>query len=65
MSQFGAALLPLLEDVPPACGGKKWAQQLMNAVRAQAAISPALLQPRLTANEALTATELQVLRLIE
>ncbi len=64
VSQFGAALLPLLERVPPACGGKKWAQQLMNAVRAQAAIYPALLQPRLTASEALTATELQVLRLM-
>lgn len=46
----------LSRGIPPAC--------LMADVRAQAAIYPRFLQPRLSMSEALTAAEMQVLRLI-
>ena len=45
-------------------GNAKWHKRLMADVRAQAAIYPRFLQPRLSMSEALTAAEMQVLRLI-
>ena len=45
-------------------GNAKWHKRLMADVRAQAAIYPRFLQLRLSMSEALTAAEMQVLRLI-
>ncbi len=45
-------------------GNVKWHKRLMADVRAQAAIYPRFLQPRLSMSELLTAAEMQVLRLI-
>lgn len=45
-------------------GNAKWHKRLMADVRAQAAIYPRFLQPRLSMSEALTAAEMQVLQLI-
>ena len=63
VSGYGAAVLPLLEE----CSRddqSKWYLRLMAAVREQAAYYPAFLQPRTAPGESLTATELQILRLI-
>lgn len=63
VSGYGAAVLPLLEE----CSRddqNKWYLRLMSAVREQAAYYPAFLQPRTAPGESLTATELQILRLI-
>lgn len=63
VSGYGAAVLPLLEE----CSRDdqdKWYLRLMAAVREQAAYYPAFLQPRTAPGESLTATELQILRLI-
>ena len=63
VSGYGAAVLPLLEE----CSRddqSKWYLRLMSAVREQAAYYPAFLQPRTAPGESLTATELQILRLI-
>ena len=59
----GAAVLPLL-DALEWSGNAKWHKRLMADVRAQAAIYPCFLQPRLSMSEALTAAEMQELRLI-
>ena len=56
-------LLPLL-DALECSGNAKWHKRLMADVRAQAAIYPRFLQPRLSMSEALTAAEMQALRLI-
>ena len=62
--EFAAnGLLPLL-DALEWSGNAKWHKRLMADVRAQAAIYPRFLQPRLSMSEALTAAEMQVLRLI-
>lgn len=62
--EFAAnGLLPLL-DALECSGNAKWHKRLMADVRAQAAIYPRFLQPRLSMSEALTAAEMQVLRLI-
>ena len=63
VSVYGAAVLPLL-DALEWSGNAKWHKRLMAGVRAQAAIYPRFLQPRLSMSEALTAAEMQVLRLI-
>ena len=63
VSVYGAAVLPLL-DALEWSGNAKWHKRLMADVRAQAAIYPRFLQPRLSMREALTAAEMQVLRLI-
>ncbi len=60
LSVYGAALLPLLEKAE-CSGDARWLQRVTNAARARAALYPAFLQPP---GEALTATELQVLRLL-
>lgn len=63
VSGYGAAVLPLLEE----CSRddqSKWYLRLMSAVREQAAYYPAFLQPRTAPGESLTATELQILRLV-
>lgn len=63
VSGYGAAVLPLLEE----CSRddqSKWYLRLISAVREQAAYYPAFLQPRTAPGESLTATELQILRLI-
>ena len=63
VSGYGAAVLPLLEE----CSRddqNKWYLRLMAAVREQAAYYPEFLQPRTAPGESLTATELQILRLI-
>lgn len=63
VSGYGAAVLPLLEE----CSRDdqdKWYLRLMAAVREQDAYYPAFLQPRTAPGESLTATELQILRLI-
>lgn len=63
ISVYGAAILPLMEAVE---GQKKdeWLTRLMRDIRTQAAFYPNLLQPQLSMDEELTATELQILRLI-
>ena len=63
VSVYGAAVLPLL-DALEWSGNAKWHKRLMADVRAQAAIYPRFLQPRLSMSEALTAAEMQVLQLI-
>ena len=63
VSQFGAALLPLLEAARPT-GSETFRKKLLEHTRAQAANYPAFLQPQLSMNDALTGTELQVLRLL-
>ena len=63
VSVYGAAVLPLL-DALEWSGNAKWHKRLMADVRAQATIYPRFLQPRLSMSEALTAAEMQVLRLI-
>ena len=63
VSVYGAAVLPLLEALEPT-GDAKWYKRLLAEVRVQAAYYPLFLQPRLAPDEALTATERQVLRLM-
>ena len=63
MSVYGTAVLPLLERIEPV-GDAKWFKRLVGEVRVQAAYHPAFLQPRLAPENELTATELQVLRLL-
>ena len=63
VSAYGAAVLPLLNALEWS-GNAKWHKRLMADVRAQAAIYPRFLQPRLSMSESLTAAEMQVLRLI-
>ena len=63
VSVYGAAILPLLEELKWD-GNAKWHKRLMADVRAQAAFYPHFLQPRLAPNEELTPTELQILHLI-
>ena len=63
ISVYGGAVLPLLEELHWT-GDEKWYKRLLAAVRMQAAYYPGFLQPRLTLGENLTATELQILRLI-
>lgn len=63
VSGYGAAVLPLLEE-RSWDDQSKWYLRLMAAVREQAAYYPAFLQPRTAPGESLTATELQILRLI-
>ena len=60
---FMPEVTPLL-DALEWSGNAKWHKRLMADVRAQAAIYPRFLQPRLSMSEALTAAEMQVLRLI-
>lgn len=63
LSQYGAAILPLLER-------RRWQgdaafhDAVMSAVRAQAASYPDFLTPPLEGEDALTAAEMQVLRLL-
>lgn len=63
VSVYGAAVLPLLEELKWD-GNVKWHKRLMADVRAQAAYYPRFLQPRLAPGEALTPMELQILHLI-
>ena len=63
ISLYGGAVLPLLEGFPWQ-GDEGFFQRLMAAVRTQAANYPAFLQPQLSPGEAMTATEMQVLRLV-
>ena len=63
VSVYGNAVLPLLEALSWNKTGK-WGLRFMSAVRMQASCCPAFLQPPLPRGAALTAAELQVLRLI-
>ena len=63
ISMYGNAALPLLEALPWS-NDNKWGRRLIGAVRMQASYYPAFLQPPLPHGEALTAAEMQVLRLI-
>ena len=63
VSMYGGAVLPLLEELHRV-DESKWFQRLMADVRSQAACYPGFLQPRMAPGETLTATELQILRLI-
>lgn len=63
ISIYGAAVLPLLEESDRE-GERKWQKRLMAEVRRQAAYYPAFLEPPIAPAEELTATELQILRLI-
>ena len=55
--------MPLLEGLEWQ-GSVKWHRRLMADVRAQAAFYPRFLQPRLAQKDALTPTEVQILRLL-
>ena len=63
VSGYGAAILPLLEELKWD-GNTKWNRRLMADVRAQAAFYTYYLQPRLAPSEELTPAELQILHLI-
>lgn len=63
ISVYGVAVLPLLEESDRE-GERKWQKRLMAEVRRQAAYYPAFLEPPIAPAEELTATELQILRLI-
>ena len=63
ISVYGVAILPLLEEGTWK-GETKWQKRLMAEVRRQAAYYPAFLDPPFAPAEELTATELQILRLI-
>ena len=62
ISDYGAAILPLLEAFTWE-GEKKWYRRLLADVRAQASLYPLFLQPPL-ASGPLTAAEMQILRLL-
>ena len=64
VSQFGAAVLPLLETLDYRGGDDDWRRRLLADVRAQAACYPQFLQPPLAPEAELTAAELQILRLL-
>ena len=64
VSVYGAAVLPLLDALDRASGDKRWYKRLLADTRAQAANDPLFLKPRFAPSEALTATELQILRLL-
>lgn len=63
VSVYGAGVLPLLSELEM---GKddKWFKRLLAETRRQNACAPLFLQPRLTRENALTATEKQILRLV-
>ena len=63
VSVYGAAVLPLLEELEWS-GSSRWKKQLMAGVRAQAAFYPQFLQPRLAPGSELTPAEMQILHLI-
>lgn len=63
ISIYGAAVLPLLENMDWQ-GEAAWMRRVLAATRLQAAHYPFFLQPPLPQGEAMTATELQVLRLL-
>ena len=63
ISAYGAAVLPMLETIECA-KNDEWFGRLMRDVRAQASFYPDFLQPQLSQTEMLTATEMQILRLI-
>ena len=63
VSVYGTAVLPLLEALDRD-GESKWYRRLMADVRAQAAFYPYFLAPRLSRDEELTPTELQILHLL-
>ena len=63
ISVYGVAILPLLEESDRK-GETKWQKRLIADVRRQAAYYPAFLEPPFAPAEELTATELQILRLI-
>ena len=63
ISAYGAAVLPLLEQTKWE-GDARWWKKLLADTRSQASFYPGFLQPRSASAEALTATEMKVLRLI-
>ena len=63
LSVYGAAILPLLGELPWTAGDR-WYKRLLAEVRLQNANDPLFLQPRLGKNDVLTTTEKQILRLI-
>ena len=63
LSVYGAAILPLLAELPWT-GNDRWYKRLLAEVRLQNANDPLFLQPRLGKNDVLTTTEKQILRLI-
>ena len=63
ISVYGAAVLPLIETVECA-KNDEWLLRLIRDVRVQASYYPEFLQPQLSQTEMLTATEMQILRLI-
>ena len=63
ISVYGAAVLPMLETIECA-KNDEWFGRLMRDVRAQASFYPDFLQPQFSQTETLTATEMQILRLI-
>ena len=63
ISVYGAAVLPMMETIE--CKKEdEWFMRLMRDIRAQASFYPEFLQPQLSQTEMLTATEMQILRLI-
>ena len=63
LSVYGAAILPLLAELPWTVSDR-WYKRLLAEVRLQNANDPLFLQPRLGKNDVLTTTEKQILRLI-
>ena len=63
VSCYGAALLPLLQALPSP-EEESWYRQVVAFARVQAARYPYFLEPPLPPGEEMTATELQVLRLL-
>ena len=63
LSVYGAAILPLLGELPWPVSDR-WYKRLLAEVRLQNANDPLFLQPRLGKNDVLTTTEKQILRLI-
>lgn len=60
---YGTAVLPLIEELG-AVGSLAWRQRVMADVRSQASCYPNFLQPPLSGDRALTAAEMQILRLL-
>jgi len=63
ISVYGGAVLPLLTQLGGE-GDESYRKRLLAHTRKQAAATPLFLQPRLSPNDELTATEKQILRLI-
>ena len=63
ISVYGAAILPMMETISVK-KEDEWMTRLMKAIRTQASFYPDFLQPHLSPEDELTATELQILRLI-